>query len=126
MVSSGHRYTPYGLGAYASRQTYMCSFSITQTGKILKEKILKHASELTRMAVDNLDVVNSNIVRKTDGRVLMSLADLATEVIYSLEKSDHITAESSYHITATHASAAASEVSGRSSAKRRHQDRKRA
>ncbi len=91
--------TPYGLGAYASRQTYMCSFSITQTGKILKEKILKHASDLTRMSVDNLDVVNSNIVRKTDGRVLMSLADLATEVIYSLEISDHITAESSYNIT---------------------------
>jgi xanthine dehydrogenase molybdenum-binding subunit len=34
----------------------------------------------------------------TDGRVLMSLADLSTEVIYSLKKSDHITAESSYHI----------------------------
>jgi len=29
----------------------------------------------------------------------MSLADLATEVIYSLEISDHITAESSYNIT---------------------------
>ena len=91
--------TPYGLGCYASRQTYVCGFSITQTGKILKEKILAHASELTRMAVTNLDVVDSNIVRKTDGRVLMSLADLATEVIYSLKKSDHITAESSYHIT---------------------------
>lgn len=91
--------TPYGLGSYASRQTYVCGFSITQTGQILKEKILKHASELTHMAEANLDVVDSNIVRKTDGRVLMSLEELATEVIYSMKKSDHITAESSYHIT---------------------------
>ncbi len=91
--------SPYGLGAYASRQTYVCSFSITQTGRILKEKILKHASELTRMTESNLDIIDSNIVRKTDGRILMSLAELATEVIYSMNKSDHITAESSYHIT---------------------------
>ncbi len=91
--------SPYGLGAYASRQTYVCSFSITQTGQILKSKILKHASELTRMTEANLDIIDSNIVRKTDGRVLMSLGELATEVIYSMNKSDHITAESSYHIT---------------------------
>ncbi len=91
--------TPYGLGSYASRQTYVCGFSITQTGQILKEKILKHASGLTHMAEANLDIIDSNIVRKTDGRVLMSLEELATEVIYSMKKSDHITAESSYHIT---------------------------
>ncbi len=91
--------SPYGLGAYASRQTYVCGFSITQTGQILKEKIIKHASELTRVTESNLDVIDSNIVRKTDGRVLMSLEELATEVIYSMKKSDHITAESSYHIT---------------------------
>lgn len=90
--------TPYGLGAYASRQTYVCSFSITQTGQILKEKIIKHASELTRVTIPNLDVVDSNIVRISDGRVLMSLAELSTEVIYSLTNSDHITAESSYQL----------------------------
>lgn len=90
--------TPYGLGCYASRQTYVCGFSITQTGQILKEKILKHASELTRIAIPNLDVVDSNIVRVPDGKVLMSLEELSTEVIYSLTNSDHITAESSYQI----------------------------
>jgi xanthine dehydrogenase molybdenum-binding subunit len=42
--------------------------------------------------------VDSNIVRVTDGRVLMSLAELATEVTYSLTNSRHITAESSYQI----------------------------
>ncbi len=91
--------SPNGLGAYASRQTYVCGFSITQTGQILKEKIIKHASELTRVAESNLDIIDSNIVRVMDGRVMMTLEQLATEVMYSMKKSDHITAESSYHIT---------------------------
>ena len=90
--------TPFGLGAYASRQTYVCGFSITQTGQMLKEKIIRHASELTRVTISDLDVVDSNIVRVTDGRVLMSLEELSTEVIYSLTNSEHITAESTYQI----------------------------
>lgn len=90
--------TPFGLGAYASRQTYVVGFSITQTGNILKEKILSYANELTRVAVANLDLIDGNIVRTTDGRVLMSLCDLATEAFYSLRRSEHITAESTYHI----------------------------
>jgi xanthine dehydrogenase molybdenum-binding subunit len=65
---------------------------------MLKEKIIRLASELTRVTVSNLDVVDSNIVRVSDGRVLMSLGELSTEVIYSLTHSEHITAESSYQI----------------------------
>lgn len=88
--------SPYGLGAYASRQTYVCGFSIRQTGLILKEKILQYANELTRMPVFNLDIIDSNIVRLTDGKILMSLSDLALEATYSLTHSEHITAESTY------------------------------
>ncbi len=90
--------TPFGLGAYASRQTYVCGFSITQTGNILREKILEYAKELTRCPIANMDIVDSNIVRKPDGRVLVSLRDLATEAFYSLSHSEHITAESTYQI----------------------------
>ena len=90
--------TPFGLGAYASRQTYVCGFSITQTGNILRDKILEYAKELTRCPIANMDIVDSNIVRKPDGRVLVSLRDLATEAFYSLSHSEHITAESTYQI----------------------------
>ena len=90
--------TPFGLGAYASRQTYVVGFSITQTGNILKEKILTYANELTRVAIANLDIIDSNIVRTTDGRILMPLSELATTAFYSLSHSEHITAESTYHI----------------------------
>ena len=90
--------TPFGTGAYASRQTYTAGFAIRQTGQLLKEKILDYAHELTRMPVCNLDLVEGNIVRTTDGRVLLSLAELATEALYSLSDSRHITAESTYQI----------------------------
>ena len=90
--------TPFGLGAYASRQTYVCGFSITQTGQILKERILNYAHELTRIPAYELDIEDRKIIRVTDGRVLMSLGELATEAFYSLEHSVHITAESSAQI----------------------------
>ena len=90
--------TPFGTGAYASRQTYIGGFSISQTGQLLKERILKYAQQLTRQAVVNLDLDDGKIIRITDGRVLMTLGELATEALYSTTNSQHITAESTYHI----------------------------
>lgn len=90
--------TPFGTGAYASRQTYMAGFSIRQTGEMLKQKILETACELTRQMKENMDVIDGNIVRTTDGEVLMSVGELATEKLYSLTNNGHLTAESSYQI----------------------------
>ena len=90
--------TPTGLGAYASRQTYVAGFSIRQTGLMLKEKILDYATKLTRQAVYNMDIVDGNIVRNTDGKVLMSLSELAMHAQYDPADSQHITAESTYTI----------------------------
>lgn len=88
--------TPFGTGAYASRQTYTAGFAIRQTALLLKEKIIKHAHELTRMPEYNLDIVDGKIIRTTDGRELMTLGELATEVLYSLSNCEHIAAESTY------------------------------
>ena len=90
--------TPFGTGAYASRQTYIGGFSIRQTGQMLKERILSYAQELTRQMRSDLDIIDGKIVRITDGRELMTLGELATEALYSLEHSEHITAESTYQI----------------------------
>ncbi len=90
--------TPFGTGAYASRQTYIGGFSIMQTALALRERILNVAHEQTRMPVSNLDLVDGQIVRKSDGRILKSLGDLATESLYSLESSQHITAETTAQI----------------------------
>ena len=88
--------TPFGTGAYASRQTYMAGFSINQTAALLKSHILDTAQELTRHTKESLDLIDGNIVRKGDGEILMSLAELATEKLYSLTNNGHLTAESTY------------------------------
>lgn len=90
--------TPFGTGAYASRQTYTAGFSIRQTALLLKERILKYAHELTRMPEYNLNIIDGQIVRITDNRVLMSLGDLSTEALYSLSHSEHLSAESTAQI----------------------------
>ncbi len=90
--------TPFGTGAYASRQTYVGGFALRQTGQILKDRILTYAVELTRQMKENLDLIDGKIVRVTDGRELMTLGDLATEALYSTTHSQHITAESTYQI----------------------------
>lgn len=90
--------TPFGTGAYASRQTYVGGFSIKQTAMILKERILKYAHELTRMPESVLDIADGNIIRTTDNSVLMSLGELSTTALYSLTHSEHLTAESTYQI----------------------------
>ena len=90
--------TPTGLGAYASRQTFTAGFSIRQTSELLKRKILEYACEVTRQATYNMDIIDSNIVRITDGRVLMSLSELSMTAQYNPVHSEHLTAESTYTI----------------------------
>ena len=90
--------TPTGLGAYASRQTYVAGFSIHQTADILREKILKYAQEITRQSPDCMDIREGNIIRKVDGKTLMSLKELAMTAQYNPVHSEHITAESTYTI----------------------------
>ena len=90
--------TPFGTGAYASRQTYVGGFSIAKTAGLLKEKILDYAYILTNMPPAITDIKNSMIIRTTDNRELISLRDLATEALYSPSDSRHITAESTAQI----------------------------
>lgn len=90
--------TPFGTGAYASRQTYVAGFSIKQTALMLRARILDYAHHLTRIPVSSLDLIDAKIINTNNNRVLLSLKDLATEALYSLERSEHMTAESTYQI----------------------------
>lgn len=90
--------TPFGTGVYASRGTYVAGFSIRQTGEIFRKKILDVASKMTRMPAYNLDLEDGKIIRNTDGRYMLSLADVAEYAQYTTDGSQHITAESTYQI----------------------------
>ena len=53
---------------------------------------------MTRQAPYNMDIEDGNIVRVTDGKVLMSLKELAMTAQYNPVDSEHITAESTFTI----------------------------
>ncbi len=89
--------TPYGSGAYASRQTYVGGFAISKTGKILRDRILDYAQKLTDIPKDKLDLVEG-VILGPGGERLMGLAELATEALYSMEDSRHISAEATAQI----------------------------
>lgn len=85
--------TPFGLGAFASRQTYVGGMAVKKAATLFKEKILAYAQEMTRMNAYMLDLVNSQIVLKESGEPLLSLGELAQEAFYSHSHAEHITAE---------------------------------
>ena len=89
--------TPFDTGAYASRQTYVSGKALKQTGELLKKKIQEYGAYKFQCDPDSLDVREDNLVEAESGKVLVSLSDLATEAFYSLDRSVHITAESTYH-----------------------------
>lgn len=85
--------TPTGLGAYASRQTYMAGFSIRQTGEQLKKKILAYAAETLKLEEKELEILDGEIIRASDEAPLMKLGELAKTAQYNPLHSEHLTAE---------------------------------
>ena len=85
--------TPFDTGAYASRQTYVSGMAVKKTGEILKDKILTYAEYMTPYEKEEMDLLENQIIKKETGEVLLSLADLSLEAFYSLQHSEHITAE---------------------------------
>jgi len=90
--------SPFGTGAYASRQTYMAGFSIMQTGQLLKERILACAETFTRQPAFNLSLEDGRIFRTSDGKQLMTLGELAIQALYNTTQSRHLTAEETFHL----------------------------
>lgn len=89
--------TPFDTGAYASRQTYVSGKAVKQTGEILKEKILEYASYMLELPAETMDIRENNVVDRETGDCLITMCELATTAFYSLDRSVHITAESTSH-----------------------------
>ena len=85
--------TPIGLGVFASRGTYVASYSIRQTGELLKKKILEQAEIMTRQPAFNLVLEEGVIYRIGDRKQLCTLGELAVWALYNTDRSHHITAE---------------------------------
>ena len=64
--------------------------------EMMKEKILEYAAWKLKMDQQTLDIRNNMIVT-AEGEELLTMEALATEALYSLERSVHITAEATSH-----------------------------
>ena len=84
---------PYGSGAYASRQTYVAGMAIHKTGLALRARILKAAEEQCGVPAEELDVRDGLVIGKASGDTLISVADLAEAVLYSLDHAEQLSAE---------------------------------
>ena len=63
----------------------------------MRDRILDYAQKLTDIPKDKLDLVEG-VILGPGGERLMGLAELATEALYSMEDSRHITAEATAQI----------------------------
>ena len=91
--------TPFGTGAYGSRQTYVGSAAIVQAARLLREKILFHAARYTGLPAGSLDLVGGNIVDSADkARIFCPLSEAATDTLYHTEYAEHITAEATAQV----------------------------
>jgi xanthine dehydrogenase molybdenum-binding subunit len=90
--------TPFGTGAYGSRQTYVGGAAVRETALLLKEKILRYAAAYTKRPAAELDIRDGNITAAGGGQTLVCLEELATETLYSTERAEHLTAEATTQV----------------------------
>jgi xanthine dehydrogenase molybdenum-binding subunit len=91
--------TPFGLGAYGSRQTYVGGAAVHKAAGMLKEKILHYAGDYTGKPVSDLELADGYITlaaRKDEK--LASLEELATDTLYNVERAEHLTAETTAQV----------------------------
>lgn len=90
--------TPFGLGAYASRQSYMAGKAIYEAGQNLREKILDYAAWMLDCKADELDLIDGVVRSVKDPQITLSLEKLAISSYYSTEKSGQLSSEASCQI----------------------------
>ncbi|MDO4547568.1 MAG: xanthine dehydrogenase molybdenum-binding subunit XdhA [Clostridia bacterium] len=89
--------TPYDSGAYASRQTYVSGKAVVKTAKALKKEILDYASAMLEREAGSLDIINGTIFDAQTGEALTGLDEVATQAMYSLTNSRHLSAVCTSH-----------------------------
>ena len=91
--------TPFGTGAYGSRQTYVGGAAIHKVSLMLKEKIIRYASRYTGIAEADLNIVNGDIVNAAQNNKKMAgLDEVATDTLYHTGHAEHLTAEATAQV----------------------------
>lgn len=88
--------SPFDPGAYASRQTYIGGGAVKKAAIQLKEKILLKASKKLGRAVEEINLLDGHIIEIGTGERLETLRNVILNSMYSLNDTEHLTAEATY------------------------------
>ena len=92
--------TPFGLGVYASRGTFVAGKSIWATGQKLRKEILDYASSMVPHKPEEMDIVLGRIILTETGEEVLTVKDVAMQSYYNKDHTHQITAEVCYQIDA--------------------------
>lgn len=88
--------TPWGLGAYASRQTYVAGKAIWDCGRKLHDKIIEKAAVFLEREEEALELLDGNIIYTCNGETAMTMKDFAMKCFYNTDHAEQLTAEVSH------------------------------
>ncbi|OED43261.1 xanthine dehydrogenase molybdenum-binding subunit XdhA [Endozoicomonas sp. (ex Bugula neritina AB1)] len=90
--------TPFDLGAFASRQTYVVCQAVAEAAELLRSRILEHASVMLELEVSTLTIDDGAVVC-SEKRIHLSLNELALDAYYHKNHGVQLTAEVSRKVT---------------------------
>ncbi|KEI73385.1 xanthine dehydrogenase subunit XdhA [Endozoicomonas elysicola] len=90
--------TPFDPGSFASRQTYIVCQAVAETGDLLRQRILEHASTMLELPAEQLTISKDAVVNG-DKTVHLSLNELALDAYYHKTRGQQLTAEVSRKVT---------------------------
>jgi xanthine dehydrogenase molybdenum-binding subunit len=74
--------TPFDLGAYASRQTFVAGAAVKAAAEEARRKVLEIAAKKVGLSIDELDIKNARIIERKLGREICTLDEIAMESYY--------------------------------------------
>lgn len=74
---------PFGLGSFATRGTVLGGHAVMKAGQEVKNKLLQEASKMFGVPVEELDVRESLVINKKDGKKLADVAQVAASYMFS-------------------------------------------
>ncbi|HEV8715881.1 MAG TPA: xanthine dehydrogenase family protein molybdopterin-binding subunit [Candidatus Binatia bacterium] len=101
---------PYGWGTWGSRSAVTGGGAIILASGKVREKLLRAASRLSEVPADDLELAAGVVRRKQDGVTLMSIKEIAQQILLArvageepgLEATSHYEPPPSTHANATH------------------------
>lgn len=90
--------TPFDLGAYASRQTFVSGAAVKKAAEEARQKVLELARKKVGLNIDELDIKNARIIERKLGRAICTLEDIAMESYYDRVDAAPITSDVSANV----------------------------